>query len=105
MDADLAVADASALGAGNIINGGTLTLGGAEDWMLNSNVISDYDKYDDDMLVGSYVGKVVKEDANTITVAHANTYSGGTDIEAGTLNADHTGALGTGDVANYATLR
>ena len=27
MDADLAVADASALGAGNIINGGTLTLG------------------------------------------------------------------------------
>ncbi|MDY8912143.1 autotransporter adhesin glycoprotein EhaJ [Escherichia coli] len=105
MDADLAVADASALGAGNIINGGTLTLGGAEDWMLNSgNVISDYDKYDDDMLVGSYVGKVVKEDANTITVAHANTYSGGTDIEAGTLNADHTGALGTGDVANYATL-
>ena len=33
-----------------------------------------------------------------------NTYSGGTDIEAGTLNADHTGALGTGDVANYATL-
>ena len=71
MDADLAVADASALGAGNIINGGTLTLGGAEDWMLNSgNVISDYDKYDDDMLVGSYVGKVVKEDANGCSCQH-----------------------------------
>ena len=104
MDADLAVADASALGAGNIINGGTLTLGGAEDWMLNSdNVISDNDRIVDGIQL-YYVGKVVKEDANTITVAHANTYSGGTDIEAGTLNADHTGALGTGDVANYATL-
>lgn len=104
VDADLAVADASALGAGNIINGGTLTLGGAEDWMLNSdNVISDNDRIVDGIQL-YYVGKVVKEDANTITVAHANTYSGGTDIEAGTLNADHTGALGTGDVANYATL-
>ncbi|HHK9534791.1 TPA: autotransporter outer membrane beta-barrel domain-containing protein [Escherichia coli] len=105
VDGNLAVANTSALGAGNILNGGTLTLRGAEDWTLNSgNVISDYNAYDGDTMVGSYVGKVVKEDANTITVAHANTYSGGTGIEAGTLNADHTGALGTGDVANYATL-
>lgn len=105
VDGNLGVADTSALGAGNILNGGTLMLGGAEDWTLNSgNVISDYNAYDGDTIVGSYVGKVVKEDTNTITVAHANTYSGGTDIEAGTLNADHTGALGTGDVANYATL-
>jgi autotransporter-associated beta strand protein len=43
--------------------------------------------------------------AGTLTLTGGNTYSGGTTISAGTLVADSDTALGTGDVANSATLR
>jgi len=103
--ASFRVADASALGTGNVVDGGTLYLGGTEDWALNSgNVISDYYNYDGEQLVEMNAGKVVKQGANAITIAHANTYSGGTLIAEGTLNASDVGALGMGDVDNYAML-
>ncbi|WP_044082483.1 autotransporter-associated beta strand repeat-containing protein, partial [Escherichia coli] len=103
--ASFRVADASALGTGNVVDGGTLHLGGTEDWALNSgNVISDYYNYDGEQLVEMNAGKVVKQGANAITIAHANTYSGGTLIAEGTLNASDVGALGMGDVDNYAML-
>ncbi|RZN02779.1 hypothetical protein D9741_14220, partial [Escherichia sp. E14V7] len=104
-DSSLTVMNAPALGTGNVVDGGALYLGGTDNWALNSgNVISDYAMYDGDNLVDASAGKVVKQDANTITITNANSYSGGTLIEKGTLNADHVAALGTGDVDNHATL-
>lgn len=104
-DSSLTVADVPVLGTGNVVDGGTLYLGGTEDWALNSgNMISDYYNYDGEQHVEINAGKVVKQDANIITIAHANTYSGGTLIAEGTLNASDVGALGMGDVDNYAML-
>jgi autotransporter-associated beta strand protein len=45
---------------------------------------------------GSYV--ITKAGTGTLTLTAANTYSGGTLISAGTLNAANNGALGTGTV-------
>ncbi len=43
-------------------------------------------------------GSVRQFGAGTVTLTHANTYSGGTFIAAGTLVAAHTGALGSGAI-------
>lgn len=46
----------------------------------------------------SGTGNVVKNDAGTATLSGNNTYSGGTTVNYGTLNANHANALGTGSV-------
>ena len=43
--------------------------------------------------------KLTKEGAGTLTITNANSYSGGTTITAGTLDAAHAAALGTGAVS------
>ncbi len=56
--------------------------------------------------VVSEIGKLVKADAGTVILTAANTYSGGTTINAGKVVTTSATALGTGDVniANGATL-
>ncbi|HEY0946356.1 MAG TPA: autotransporter domain-containing protein [Opitutaceae bacterium] len=49
-------------------------------------------------------GRLIKIGAGALTLSGSNTYTGGTTISAGKLIATHTGALGTGNVANHATL-
>ncbi len=50
--------------------------------------------------------KLTKEGAGTLTITNANSYTGGTTITAGTLDAAHAGALGTGAVSvDGGTLR
>ncbi|MCW1923879.1 autotransporter-associated beta strand repeat-containing protein [Luteolibacter arcticus] len=50
---------------------------------------------------------ITKADSGTLTLAGANTYSGGLTIAGGTLAISHLGALGTGnvDLANNTTLQ
>nr|WP_272897199.1 autotransporter outer membrane beta-barrel domain-containing protein [Escherichia sp. MOD1-EC5949] len=103
--ASFRVADASALGTGNVVDGGTLYLGGTEDWALNSgNVISDYYNYDGEQLVEMNAGKVVKQGANAITIAHANTYSGETRVTEGTLWLTDTGVIGVPDASGQGAV-
>jgi autotransporter-associated beta strand protein len=47
---------------------------------------------------GSASGRLKKVGTGTLTLTNSNTYSGGTFIDAGRLEALHSGALGTGDV-------
>ncbi len=66
-------------------NGHALTLDGTGPATTLSGVISDS-------------GAVTKNDTGTVTLSGANTYSGGTTLNYGTLNANHATALGSGAV-------
>nr|WP_258881762.1 S-layer homology domain-containing protein [Paenibacillus sp. sptzw28] len=53
----------------------------------------------------SGIGKLTKEGSGTLMLQGSNTYSGGTQINEGTLEGDSSAAFGTGDVAvNEGTL-
>ncbi|TFW28824.1 phosphatase PAP2 family protein [Duganella callida] len=45
-------------------------------------------------------GKLIKQGTGTLKLAGANTWSGGTELTAGTLQGDSVAAFGTGDVYN-----
>ncbi|HAI3448501.1 TPA: autotransporter outer membrane beta-barrel domain-containing protein [Escherichia coli] len=49
-------------------------------------------------------GKVVKQGANAITIAHANTYSGETRVTEGTLWLTDTGVIGVPDVSGLGAV-
>ncbi|EAW1684502.1 AIDA autotransporter-like protein ShdA, partial [Salmonella enterica subsp. enterica] len=84
----LVATNVDALGSGDVTDDATLELntGGTFD-----NAIS-----------GS--GQVVKSGDDALTLSGANTYTGGTTINDGTLVASNVEALGTGDVTDNATL-
>ncbi|EIF3751980.1 autotransporter-associated beta strand repeat-containing protein, partial [Salmonella enterica subsp. enterica serovar Ouakam] len=84
----LVATNVDALGSGDVTDDATLELntGGTFD-----NAIS-----------GS--GQVVKSGDDALTLSGANTYTGGTTINDGTLVACNVEALGTGDVTDNATL-
>ncbi|EBU4331060.1 autotransporter outer membrane beta-barrel domain-containing protein [Salmonella enterica subsp. enterica serovar Cubana] len=84
----LVATNVEALGSGDVTNNAVLELntGGTFD-----NAIS-----------GS--GQVVKSGDKTLTLSGANSYTGGTTINDGTLVATSVDALGTGDVTDDATL-
>ncbi|MDR0353827.1 MAG: autotransporter-associated beta strand repeat-containing protein, partial [Opitutaceae bacterium] len=93
--AALKATGSASLGAGKVDNSGTLTLGApaslpASDWQLATG----------NLLTGG--GVLVKEDANTITLSHSNSYDGGSVITAGVLAAHAAGALGSGTVTAQA---
>lgn len=73
-----------AIGAGNVINNGTLTFN-RSDAISISNVISG-------------TGALVKAGTGTLTLSSLNTYTGATTVSGGTLLL--TGAINTGNTAN-----
>ncbi len=75
-------------GAGSVMLGNkALTVGGLDTSTEISGVISDAG------------GSIVKVGTGTLTLSGVNTYTGGTSINGGTVNAAVSGALGTGAVA------
>ena len=66
-------------------NGNALTLDGTGPSTVLSGIISG-------------AGALLKNDSGAATLAGANTYAGGTTVNSGTLNANHSTALGSGDV-------
>jgi autotransporter-associated beta strand protein len=85
------VMGSTAVGSGSLTLQGTNTSAN-----LVSGIISN----------GTGTGKigVIKNEAGTWVLSGANTYSGGTTINAGTLQIGNSSALGTGAVTNNATL-
>ncbi|OAM91745.1 autotransporter-associated beta strand repeat-containing protein [Termitidicoccus mucosus] len=91
-DSALKAAGADSLGAGKVADSGTLVLGGMTNYELQmTNVISG-------------TGVLVKEDANTVTISHSNSYTGGGVITGGTLKLADLQGTGTGDILNNAGL-
>ncbi|EBI6016680.1 autotransporter outer membrane beta-barrel domain-containing protein [Salmonella enterica] len=89
----LQIGNGGTLGAfnGDIVDNGTLTFN-RSDAAAYGSVIS-----------GS--GNVVKQGGGELTLSNNNSYSGGTTIAEGTLNATAGGALGSGNIDNRAYLK
>ncbi|MDH6168342.1 fibronectin-binding autotransporter adhesin [Variovorax boronicumulans] len=97
------------LGGANSYTGGTTVKGGVLQGSVTSlqgNIVNNAEvAFDQDKTAGTYAGamsgtgKLRKIGAGTLTLASANSYSGGTLVDAGTLATDTSGALGTGAVS------
>ncbi len=79
-------------------NDGALTLTGDLNLQANDVTFDGTGALTSDSGVISGTGGVVKNDSGTVTLSGANTYSGGTEINNGTLNANNNNALGTASV-------
>uniref|UniRef100_UPI0011184DB4 autotransporter outer membrane beta-barrel domain-containing protein n=1 Tax=Salmonella enterica TaxID=28901 RepID=UPI0011184DB4 len=84
----LVASNVEALGTGDVTNDAVLELNTGGDFTNN--------------ISGS--GNVVKSGADTLTLSGANSYTGGTTINGGTLVASNVEALGSGDVTDNAVL-
>ena len=73
------------INGGLATNGNTITFDGTGSSTTDGGVIS-----------GS--GDIIKNDTGTVTFTGSNTYTGGTEINNGVLNANHANALGTNAV-------
>lgn len=94
---------------GTIDNSGTFILTGSDETVgsifgsgdinLNANTLTTGDATNVEISgVISGAGDLVKQGAGTLTLSGANTYSGGTAINAGVLTTNNVSALGTGTV-------
>ncbi|EDM9770292.1 AIDA autotransporter-like protein ShdA [Salmonella enterica subsp. enterica serovar Corvallis] len=106
-DKTLTLSGSNTYTGGTLISGGTLVASNVEalgsgdvtnDAVLELNTGGDFDN----AISGS--GQVVKSGDETLTLSGANTYTGGTTINGGTLVASNVEALGTGDVTDNAVL-
>ena len=105
------------LGGTNTYTGGTTVKGGVlqgSATSLQGNIVNNAEvTFDQGKTAGTYAGtmsgtgKLRKIGTGTLTLSSANSYSGGTLVDAGTLTTDTTGALGTGpaSIASGATLQ
>ena len=104
------------LGGTNTYTGGTTVKAGVlqgDTASLQGGIVNDAEVVFDQAKTGSYTGtmsgtgKLRKIGTGTLTLASANSYAGGTFVDAGTLATDVTGALGSGaaSVASGGTLQ
>lgn len=105
------------LGGVNSYTGGTIVKGGVLQGAaasLQGNIVNNAEvAFDQDKTAGTYAGvmsgtgRLRKIGSGTLTLAGANSYSGGTLVDAGTLATNASGALGTGavSIASGATLQ
>ncbi|WP_217493986.1 fibronectin-binding autotransporter adhesin ShdA [Salmonella enterica] len=91
---------------GTTISGGTLTADHADSLgsgdIDNSGVLKVGEGELENILSGS--GSLVKTGTGELTLSGDNSYTGGTTITGGTLNAANVNALGSGDIDNSGTL-
>ncbi|MDR7957737.1 autotransporter outer membrane beta-barrel domain-containing protein, partial [Salmonella enterica] len=106
-DETLTLSGSNTYTGGTLISGGTLVASNVEalgngdvtnDAVLELNTGGDFDN----AISGS--GQVVKSGDDALTLSGANTYTGGTTINDGTLVATNVDALGSGDVTDNAVL-
>ncbi|EGP2789832.1 autotransporter outer membrane beta-barrel domain-containing protein [Salmonella enterica] len=106
-DETLTLSGSNTYTGGTLISGGTLVASNVEalgsgdvtnDAVLELNTGGTFDN----VISGS--GQVVKSGDDALTLSGANTYTGGTTINDGTLVATSVDALGSGDVTDNATL-
>lgn len=90
---------------GTTISQGTLQIGnGATEGAITGDVVNDgvlvYDRSDDVTVAGlvSGTGQFVKSGTGTLIVSGANTYSGGTTVDQGTLEVAPGAGLGAGTI-------
>ena len=105
------------LGGTNTYTGGTTVKGGVlqgSATSLQGNIVNNAEvAFDQGKTAGTYAGtmsgtgKLRKIGTGTLTLSSANSYSGGTLVDAGTLATEVTGALGSGaaSIASGATLQ
>ena len=103
----LSFANGSLGSSGNItVNGGTLQWNGSNTQDISSRLTlqsggaATLDTNGNDVTLANGFGgntnsSLTKAGAGTLTLSHANTYSGATTVNGGTLKADAAGALGT----------
>ncbi|GAB5562564.1 MAG: hypothetical protein SynsKO_42110 [Synoicihabitans sp.] len=77
---------------------GELNIAGDLDLNANTVTFDGMGNLTSDSGIISGTGDVVKNDTGTVSLSGANTYTGGTLINNGTLNANNNNALGTGAV-------
>ncbi|EDQ3451408.1 autotransporter outer membrane beta-barrel domain-containing protein [Salmonella enterica subsp. enterica serovar Larochelle] len=106
-DETLTLSGSNTYTGGTLISGGTLVASNVE--ALGSGDVTDNAVLElntggtfDNVISGS--GQVVKSGDKTLTLSGANSYTGGTTINDGTLVASNVEALGSGDVTNDAVL-
>ena len=100
--------DYAGLTTGSIEGTGNVFLGAFRLTVGSNNLSTTFSGVIQDGGVGPGGGSLTKIGSGTLTLSGANTYTGGTLINAGTLQGSHDGALGVGDVsftASGATLR
>ncbi|HCJ1007454.1 TPA: autotransporter outer membrane beta-barrel domain-containing protein [Salmonella enterica] len=107
-DETLTLSGANSYTGGTTISGGTLVATSVD--ALGSGDVTDNAVLElntggtfDNVISGS--GQVVKSGDDALTLSGANTYTGGTTINDGTLVATSVDALGSGDIDNYASLQ
>ena len=95
---------ASALVYGNVITTGSVTIGTGT--VINETLEGNASIIPALSIVSNYSSPIAIEATinSGVTLSSANTYSGGTIINAGTLQVSNNNALGTGPVTNNATL-
>ncbi|EGI6064831.1 autotransporter outer membrane beta-barrel domain-containing protein [Salmonella enterica subsp. enterica serovar Alachua] len=106
-DKTLTLSGANSYTGGTTISGGTLVASnvdalGTGDVTDNATLELNTGGTFDNVISGS--GQVVKSGDKTLTLSGANSYTGGTTINDGTLVASNVEALGSGDVTNDAVL-
>ena len=76
-----------------VLSGGTISLGGTTPTITVNNAA--------DTISSAITGSagLTKNGTGTLTLSNTNTYSGGTTINAGTINATNSSALGSGNVS------
>ncbi|EKK9578462.1 autotransporter-associated beta strand repeat-containing protein [Salmonella enterica] len=106
-DETLTLSGSNTYTGGTLISGGTLVASNVEalgsgdvtnDAVLELNTDGDFDN-----AIGG-TGRVEKSGDDALTLSGSNTYTGGTNINDGTLIATSVDALGTGDVTDNAVL-
>ncbi|TGC68451.1 AIDA autotransporter-like protein ShdA, partial [Salmonella enterica subsp. enterica serovar Wilhelmsburg] len=107
-DDALTLSGANSYTGGTLISGGTLVASnvdalGTGDVTDNATLELNTGGTFDNVISGS--GQVVKSGDKTLTLSGANSYTGGTTINDGTLVASNVEALGSGDVTNDAVLK
>ncbi|ECI3717339.1 AIDA autotransporter-like protein ShdA [Salmonella enterica subsp. enterica] len=107
-DETLTLSGANSYTGGTLISGGTLVATSVD--ALGTGDVTDNAVLElntggtfDNVISGS--GQVVKSGDDALTLSGANSYTGGTTINGGTLVASNVEALGSGDIDNYASLQ